>query len=134
MGKSTALKHLALSWADGSVENLNKFDYVFHIALKDLKNNDTLESIIVRQHKGLSGSGVQPFEMKHLLEGYEKRKILLLLDGYDEYLKNHLLKVDCMMVPFSNLCTNRYCCTWCVFFIVVILLFQKQRLKFLMQL
>ena len=29
MGKSTAMKHLAISWADGTAEELKKFDFVF---------------------------------------------------------------------------------------------------------
>ena len=76
------------------MENLKQFDYVFHIALKDVKNTDTLESIIVRQHKGLSGNGVQPSEIKHLLERDTNRKILLLLDGYDEYRRGNNAHID----------------------------------------
>ena len=94
MGKSTALKHLSLSWAEGSVENLKQFDYVFHITPKDVKNTDTLESIIVRQHKGLSGNSVQPSEIKHLLERDAKGKVLLLLDGYDEYRRGINAHID----------------------------------------
>ena len=76
------------------MENLKQFEYVFHIALKDVKNTDTLESIIVRQHKGLSGNGVQPSEIKHLLERDANRKILLLLDGYDEYRRGNNAHID----------------------------------------
>ena len=94
MGKSTALKHLSLSWAEGCGENLKQFDYVFHIALKDVKKTDRLESIIVRQHKGLSGNGVQPSEIKHLLERDAKGKVLLLLDGYDEYRRGINAHID----------------------------------------
>ena len=39
MGKSTAMKHLAISWADGTAEELKKFDFVFHISLKLVRDN-----------------------------------------------------------------------------------------------
>ena len=38
MGKSTTMKHLAISWADETSEELKKFDFVFHISLKQVKD------------------------------------------------------------------------------------------------
>ena len=51
VGKSTTLKHIALQWAADKVEQLKRFDYVFHVALKHVKPGDTIEEHIVKQHK-----------------------------------------------------------------------------------
>ena len=89
IGKSTALKHLALSWAEGNVEDLKKFDFVFHMALKDITSDESIEQVIVKQHKGLTGNNVQPDEIKTLLEVQARQNILILLDGHDEYKRNN---------------------------------------------
>ncbi len=84
IGKSTALKHLALSWAKGRPE-LQKFDLVFHIALKDVNHQTCLGKLILLQHKGLIANNVTEQEMSELLDGKCKRNILILIDGFDEY-------------------------------------------------
>ena len=84
MGKSTALKHLAISWADCTVKDLEKFDFVFHISLKHVKDNSSLESIIIHQHSGLKANKVKTAEIKSILDN-NLSKVLLLIDGHDEY-------------------------------------------------
>ena len=83
------MKHLALSWAQGYVEDLSKFDFVFHVALKDICSSQSIEQIIVKQHKGLTGNDVQPDEIKKLLDVQARQNILILLDGHDEYKRNN---------------------------------------------
>lgn len=85
VGKSTSMKHLALSWADGDSPELTKFDFIFHVALKDVKKDVPLEEIIIAQHSGLKANKVQPEEIRSILEGETNSKVLLLLDGHDEY-------------------------------------------------
>ncbi len=84
IGKSTALKYLALSWVKGRPE-LSKFDFVFHIALKDVQSKTSLEKIILEQHKGLTANNVTEQEISDLLNGKYQRNILVLIDGFDEY-------------------------------------------------
>ena len=79
------MKHFAISWAKGSAEELKDIDFVFHIALKAVKSDDAIEKIIIAQHKGLKGNGVQPDEIRRLLQNFTKQRIVILLDGYDEY-------------------------------------------------
>ena len=93
MGKSTALKHLAVCWANGSVKELKQFDFVFHVSLKDVHKNDSIESIIITQHKGLSGNNVQPHEIKRIMEDTTKQ-VVLLLDGHDEYKRGINVNID----------------------------------------
>ena len=84
MGKSTAMKHVAITWANGN--DLQKFQFVFHVSLKFVKDDIPLENIIVAQHKGLKAKKVGPSEIKTILESESERgKVLLLLDGHDEY-------------------------------------------------
>ena len=63
---------------------MKQFDFVFHIALKDVKNDQSIENIIIKQHKGLKSRNVSPTEIKNIIE-CDHHKILLLLDGHDEY-------------------------------------------------
>ena len=66
MGKSTEMKYLAISWADGTSKEMKKFDFVFHIALKHVKKDcGSIEDIIIAQHSRLKAKKV--------------------IDGHDEY-------------------------------------------------
>ena len=85
IGKSTAMKHLALGWADGTLKELKQFNFMFHIALKDVRGNETIEEIIIKQHKGLKSRKVSPAEIKNIIESYDNIKVMLLFDGHDEY-------------------------------------------------
>ena len=76
------MKQLGLSWVDGIVNELKKFDFVFHVDLKEIKKKAKLEEIIVDQHKGLNCNGVHRAEVKEILQ---RKRVLLLFDGYDEY-------------------------------------------------
>ena len=94
MGKSTAMKHLAISWADGTSEELMKFDFVFHIALKHVKKNSgSIEDIIIAEHSRLKAKKVKPSEIRSILEG-DTGKVLLLLDGHDEYKTGYNVDID----------------------------------------
>ena len=88
------MKHLALCWADGSTADLRKFHFIFHVALKDVKKGETIEKIIIQQHKGLHGNNVHPEEVKVLLEEYPDLRILILLDGHDEYTPGCNAEID----------------------------------------
>ena len=94
MGKSTAMKHLAINWADGTAEELKKFDFVFHISLKYVKDNSSIESIIIAQHSGLKANEVTPEEVRSILKGEGKTKVLLLIDGHDEYKTGRNTDID----------------------------------------
>ena len=79
-----ALKYLALTWADGTEQQLARFKFIFHISLKHVKDNSSIESIIIAQHKGLKANSVRCEEIKDILEG-NASQVLLLIDGHDEY-------------------------------------------------
>ena len=85
MGKSTAMKHLALSWADGSADELKRFDFIFHISMKSVRPGQLIENLIIEQHRGLNGNDVQPEEIKAILEGKTNHNVLVILDGHDGY-------------------------------------------------
>ena len=87
MGKTTALKYLAVSWSDGSMDELSEFQFVFHIALKHVEDNSSIENIIISQHGGLEANKIKPEEIRNILQGHTNSdgKVLLLIDGHDEY-------------------------------------------------
>lgn len=106
------MKHLALSWADQNFDDesptetpprdksdnatpleLAKFDTVFHIALRNVKNNKPIEEVIIEQHADLEDE-VTPHEIQLLLHKQSNKKVLLLLDGYDEYKKGKNVDID----------------------------------------
>ena len=94
MGKSTEMKHLAISWADGTAEELKKFDFVFHIALKHMKKDcGSIEDIIIAQHSRLKAKKIKPAEIRSILEG-DTGKVLLLIDKHDEYKTGYNSDID----------------------------------------
>ena len=78
------MKYLALSWAEGSDQDLQKMDFVFHIALKQVRDDTSIENIIIQQHPGLKANNVKPEEIKAILEPEptERRSKVLLLFGW----------------------------------------------------
>ena len=88
------MKHLAINWADGTSEELKKFDFVFHISLKQVKENSSIESIIIAQHCGLKANEVTPQEIRSILKGSDNSKVLLLIDGHDEYKTGRNIDID----------------------------------------
>ena len=85
MGKSTAMKYMAISWADGTADKLKKVQFVFHISLKHVKDNSPIESIIIAQHCGLKANDVTPEKIREILQCKANSAVLLLIDGHDEY-------------------------------------------------
>ena len=88
------MKHLAITWADGTEKELEQFDFVFHIALKLVKDNSSVEDIIMKQHSGLKAGNVTENEIKSILKGDGKNKVLLLIDGHDEYKTGRNTDID----------------------------------------
>ena len=74
VGKSTTLKHIALEWAGDKQQHLERFDYVYHIALKHVKAGQTIPELIVKQHK-LKALGVSVHEIQAILEGSTQQHV-----------------------------------------------------------
>ena len=94
MGKSTEMKHLAISWADGTSDELKKFDFVFHVALKFVKDDSPIENIIIAQHSSLKRKRVKLWEIRSILEDDTCGRVLLLIDGHDEYKTGRNADID----------------------------------------
>ena len=72
---------------------LKLFDFVFFIQLCHVNDNSPLEKIILEQH-GLKNKDIPEEEIADILRGRTKEKVLLLLDGYDEYTKGTNNDID----------------------------------------
>ncbi len=88
------MKHICFAWAKNKSAHLRQFDFVFHIALKLTKKDQTLEDMIVQQHSALKRHNVPSSRVKEILDGKEKQKILILLDGFDEYQEGTTVHVE----------------------------------------
>ena len=85
------MKHLALIWADGD-EEMKKFEFLFHLSLKSVQGDQSIEELIIKQHAGLKRNNVKPSEVKFILR--KVKKVLVILDGYDEYKRGTNSDID----------------------------------------
>ena len=79
IGKTTAMKHFAMRWAKTGNKKF-KFKFVFHLELKLVTGNESLENVIVQQHKGLKANTVNPRDVGVILEN-KNIPVLLILTG-----------------------------------------------------
>ena len=100
IGKTTEMKHVGLSWADGSSDILSNFYFVFHVSLKDVKADQSIEKIIVDQHSLISGNNVELGEVKSILQAHKNLDILFLFDGYDEYTPGTNSDIDKILTKY----------------------------------
>ena len=84
IGKSTLTKKLAVDWSRGNKEILKKFAVVLLIKLRDVCN--TQDFCAMLQKAELLSAG-DPMVFNHLYDYilHNQQKVLLILDGYDEY-------------------------------------------------
>ena len=78
-----------MDWAeDKAPRELQQFDFVFLITLRDVDSNIPIEHLVIKQHKRMKANRIPAEKVKSILEGTVKCKVLLLFDGYDEYQKS----------------------------------------------
>ena len=94
-GKSSTVAMLALDWAEGKAPpDLQQFDFVFLIALRNIDSDIPLEEVVIKQHGRFKARKVLKKHIKYILDGSTNSKVLLLLDGYDEYTKGTNTEID----------------------------------------
>ena len=83
---------MAMDWAeDDASGGLKDFDFVFLIQLSKVNSNIPLEEVIIQQHSRLKSKNVPKEQISEILQ---KKKVLLLFDGYDEYKKGTNSVID----------------------------------------
>ena len=83
IGKSTFSQKTAFEWANQRKEILMRFDLVLLIKLRDVSNLKDIRAVL-RASKLLAGEVVSVDDVyDYILRNQEK--VLLILDGYDEY-------------------------------------------------
>ena len=73
------------SFATGSAtkNSLNRFDFLFLLRLRYANKTSTLAELIVDQHESLEKDDIKHIEA--ILKGKTNQRVLLIMDGYDEY-------------------------------------------------
>ena len=74
-----------------SEASLKIFDFVFLIQLSKVDSNIPLEEVIIQQHSRLKSKTVPKEQISAVLQ---RKKVLLLFDGYDEYKKGTNEAID----------------------------------------
>ena len=83
---------MAMDWAEGNATaGLKDFDFSFLIQLSIVDSNIPLEEVIIQQHSRLKSKNVPKEQITEILQ---KKKVLLLFDGYDEYKKGTNQAID----------------------------------------
>ncbi len=96
MGKTTSTKHLAWAWAAGEDADLQKFSYVFHVALGHIKAKRPLGEIVKEEHFGKDGI-VSKENVEDILKGKAGGRVLVILDGYDELDRDKCPDIDLVL-------------------------------------
>ena len=84
IGKSTLTKKLAVDWSRGNKEILKKFAVVLLIKLRDVCNTQDLCAMLQKAEL-LSAGDPMVFSQLYEYILHNQQKVLLILDGYDEY-------------------------------------------------
>ena len=84
IGKSTFAKKLAVDWSRGEKKMLTKFEVLLLIKLSDVCNNQDIISML-REAELLSADDPTVFNKLYDYVLQNQQKVLLVLDGYDEY-------------------------------------------------
>ena len=84
IGKSTFTKKLAVDWSRGNKEILKKFAVVLLIKLRDVCNTKDFCAMLQKAEL-LSAGDPMVFSQLYDYILHNQQKVLLILDGYDEY-------------------------------------------------
>ena len=84
IGKSTLTKKLAVDWSRGNKEILKKFAVVLLIKLRDVCNTQDFRAMLQKAEL-LSSGDAMVFSQLYDYILRNQQKVLLILDGYDEY-------------------------------------------------
>ena len=84
IGKSTLTKKLAVDWSRGNKEVLMKFAVVLLIKLRDVCNTQDFCAMLQKAEL-LSAGDPMVFNQLYDYILHNQQKVLLILDGYDEY-------------------------------------------------
>ena len=71
---------------------MNRFDFVFLLRLRYADKTSSLAELIVKQHEKLEVDDIQ--NIQSILKGKTRCRVLLIMDGYDEYKPGTNKEVD----------------------------------------
>ncbi len=88
------MANLALEWIKNRILSDEKFHLVFLIQLRNVFSNMTMAEVIKAQHEELEDHNVSTKYIDDILMGRTNQRVLLLLDGYDEYTRTTNKDID----------------------------------------
>ncbi len=74
---------------------------MFHVALKNVQKGEALPDIILKQHKGLSRQNVTSDYIANIINNEMHQRVLLMLDGHDEYTPGTSSDIDKAIKRYS---------------------------------
>ncbi len=83
-----------MDWVEGNNPLLQCYHYTFLIQLRHIETSQSIGEAIIAQHKKLKVKRIKPLHLQAILEGETDERVLLLIDGYDEYEKGRNNDID----------------------------------------
>ena len=100
-GKTSSIALLAVRFGEGS-QQLQHFDFVFAIKLNLVNKTSSVAEIIKLQHDRFKAMDVSLDHIESILKGTTKHRVLLLVDGYDEYTRGTNRYIDTILESRSS--------------------------------
>ena len=97
IGKTTFVKKLALDWSNGKIPELLEYHFLFVIPLRDVRDDRSLEELIVQHHVGLSANEVNPRSLINLIKGKMGNVLLNFLSKFSDLSRN----VSAYLIPIN---------------------------------
>ena len=102
-GKTSSIALLAVRFGEGA-QQLRHFDFVFAIKLNLVNKTLSVAEIIKLQHDRFQAMDVSLDHIESIVKGITKHKVLLLVDGYDEYTRGTNRYIDAILESRSLKC------------------------------
>ncbi len=83
-----------MDWVEGINPLLEHYQYTFLVQLRHIERDQSLAEAIIAQHRKLKVKRIRSADLQAILEGQTEERVLLLIDGYDEYKKGMNEEID----------------------------------------
>ena len=96
IGKTSSIALLAVRFGERA-KQLEQFDFVFAIKLNLVNKTSSVAEIVKLQHDRFKAMDVSLDHIESIMKGTTKHRVLLLVDGYDEYTRGTNRYIDAVL-------------------------------------